>query len=125
MARLAQGNAVGALEITERIGASVSLMAMALSVRLQAHVMFGQDATKELLTGLHEAESLLLTAQVPPLVTLGLCRAIASAFEAADQPDAALAIRAQARETLHQLAASLENHPHLHVVFLEKNRDLI
>jgi DNA-binding SARP family transcriptional activator/predicted ATPase len=124
MARLAQGNAVGALEITEGIGASVSLMAMALSVRLQAHVMLGQDATKELRTGLHEAESLLLTAQVPPLVTLGLRRTIASAFEAVGQPDAALAIRAQARETLHQLAASLEDHPHLHVVFLEKNRDL-
>ncbi len=50
-ARLAQGNAVGTLEITEGIGGSISLMAMALSVRPQAHVMPGQDATKELRTG--------------------------------------------------------------------------
>ncbi len=123
MALLALGQRQLALETiqTHLQESDPELRSRLIALRLEATTRLGADIQ----TLTQEAAKLLESGRVPPLEALELRVALSQALETNGNLEQAQEVRQTARTSLLEMAASLEDHPELQKLFLEKNRDLL
>ncbi len=119
--QLAHGDETRALESLGNLDPLPQMRMAFLALRLLI-----SSRTRRAGSGLIEQAQLELQNQtLSPLEALELRVALSQALETSGNLEQALEIRQTARTSLLEIAATLEEHPDLQKLFLEKNRDLL